>query len=575
MAQSAWQQVAGQVRPDGTVSKDTALQAFSIAFGALPGVSVPGGEVGRVSSGTGAVRWLVSHWGEITPAQRTEAARLVPELAGLQVKSSGGSAAYVVAAAAPGPSAADLKRLAADAASAIETKTGVKLSLGLGIAVRKTEDSHSDAETVAVSASGGFSGKPARCKISMNPQRPAQGEFLAMVVSHEVWHCFEAQIVGLDRFYSAPSWLIEGQAQWVGYTLHPDAEEDGWWAGYVEHPEYRLFQRTYSAIGFYSQLTHTGKDAWHALIPMLQAKDNVAAFQASGAGGDDFLDKWGSSYFRTKALGDAWVMSGPGLADGPGAKDTLLVVGRGGSTAFSVPEYTNAIHKLASEADVLVFGLTGHARLGDVPSKRDYLVNDGNAFCTKAGGCTCPAGSRYGGPPLTEVESTTFFALTGGPGGTKGTATGKSLDEFCSSKPPVKVRTLQVKGCPPTGWMSQLTGIPYQFDGNGISTGFKVPAGQTWCVYVPVAEIPGSVRLYFWNLPNGKDMDPRPEAKPTVVPGLDKAVLDLNPNSGFGAATIHGQVGRVALGVEVMVKGKPRPDLTRSLLERILAAYLK
>jgi hypothetical protein len=333
-----------------------------------------------------------------------------------------------------------------------------------------------------------------------------------------------------------------------------------------------LFRRSYSAIGFYAQLTHTGHDTWHVLVPMLRAGGSVAAFQASGAAGDGFLNSWASSFFREATLGDAWQMSGPGLAEGPGAKAGALAVSNGVGTPYAAAAYTNAIFKLSSAADVIVFAVSGHARIGDPTG--DHALTNGMAFCAKEGGCTCPAGNKYEGPPLINVATTSFFAVTGGPGGTKGSATGKSLEEFCS-KPPVKVRTLQVKGCPPTGWMSQLMRMPYQFDGNGVSPGFKVPAGQIWCVYVPVAEVPGSVRLYFWNLPKGKDMDPRPQAKPTVVPGLDKAVLDVNPNSGFGAAAIHGQVGRVALGVEVMVKGKPRPDLTRQLLDRILTTYLK
>jgi hypothetical protein len=38
---SAWARVLTQIRPDGTVSKATALQAFSIVYGPLPGVPSP------------------------------------------------------------------------------------------------------------------------------------------------------------------------------------------------------------------------------------------------------------------------------------------------------------------------------------------------------------------------------------------------------------------------------------------------------------------------------------------------------------------------------------------------------
>src|SRR5262245_24458821 len=39
----AWQSVLDGIGADGSVSKDTALQAFSLAFGPLPGVTLPAG----------------------------------------------------------------------------------------------------------------------------------------------------------------------------------------------------------------------------------------------------------------------------------------------------------------------------------------------------------------------------------------------------------------------------------------------------------------------------------------------------------------------------------------------------
>jgi len=49
---TAWGKVLAEVRPDGTVSKQTALQAFAVAFGALPGVHPPPGARAAIPSGT-------------------------------------------------------------------------------------------------------------------------------------------------------------------------------------------------------------------------------------------------------------------------------------------------------------------------------------------------------------------------------------------------------------------------------------------------------------------------------------------------------------------------------------------
>ena len=73
LAGPAWQAILDSINDDGSVSQDTALQAFSIAFGPLPGVSVPQGEAGFVGSGTMAMHWLVGYWDELTSDQQQAA----------------------------------------------------------------------------------------------------------------------------------------------------------------------------------------------------------------------------------------------------------------------------------------------------------------------------------------------------------------------------------------------------------------------------------------------------------------------------------------------------------------------
>src|SRR5512141_363933 len=80
----AWQSILTAIGDDGTVSTETALQAFSLAIGPLPGVSLPAGEAGTMQSGSMAVRWLVSHWQEISADQKQAAINMLPELGGLQ-----------------------------------------------------------------------------------------------------------------------------------------------------------------------------------------------------------------------------------------------------------------------------------------------------------------------------------------------------------------------------------------------------------------------------------------------------------------------------------------------------------
>lgn len=76
---TAWEKTLARIRPDGSMDLDTALVAFSLAIAPLPGVALPPEDPGLITDGTEAVRWLRSHWNELTDAQQTEAQRhLVP-----------------------------------------------------------------------------------------------------------------------------------------------------------------------------------------------------------------------------------------------------------------------------------------------------------------------------------------------------------------------------------------------------------------------------------------------------------------------------------------------------------------
>src|SRR5262245_26957346 len=59
---TAWQAVLGQIQEDGTVSADTALAAFAVAIGPVPGGTAPAGAADTIPSGTLAVSWVFSHW---------------------------------------------------------------------------------------------------------------------------------------------------------------------------------------------------------------------------------------------------------------------------------------------------------------------------------------------------------------------------------------------------------------------------------------------------------------------------------------------------------------------------------
>jgi hypothetical protein len=440
--------VLGQVKADGSVSMDTALQAFSLAFGPLPGVIMPAGDPGFIQSGTMAMRWLVSYWAKLTPAQRAAAIALVPDLAGLTASALPGGATIAEAVARPGNAPVPAAGGAPKRSDAFYTELAQRLvteiaghispppPFGLTVSARvgPPQKGTSGMETGVYNASGGMGGAPAKCVIVVAPLGDASSDDqVTMMMAHEVWHCYEGAIVGLARYWSqnpAP-WIAEGEADWVGLTLYPGfpSSDRGPWPDYLEKPEAVLFSRAYSAIGFYAHLDEVSIDPWTRLVPILQATTSQAAFTAAGADGDAFLDSWASGYLRDASRGAPWEITGPEVTTNK-ATPKAIDVNNGGSAGVQVAPYTNEIAVLGQTPDVLSTAFAGHVRLSD-DAGHDYLAGDSAEFCLLPTGCACP-GSEGDPPPLPLEGGRVAVAATGGAKGATGTLSGMKLDDFCS-----------------------------------------------------------------------------------------------------------------------------------------------
>ncbi len=429
----AWQGIFDAIGEDGEVSKETGLQAFALAIGDLPGVERPTGESGFVKSGSMAVRWLVSYWDELTPEQRAAVISYIPDLAGIE----GASSEPVVILASQNRTNQFYTELAQQYFAEIGAHLQSPVNFGLTISARVglPQEADSGMETSVVGVNGDMVGKPAKCSILVSPSGDAESDAdMRATMAHEVWHCYTGAIVGLARYWSgvdpAP-WLVEGQADWVAAQLMPEAHimEDNWPA-YLEHPDKPLFTRAYDAIGFYVQLNDSGTDVWTKLVDMLKANGSHAAFTASGADADPFLDRWASELLRDPGRGDPWEIAGPTVPSGVSVIPTGIQIGNGGSIPVSVAAYTNEISRFGETPDVLSAAISGHSRVSDA-SGHDYLVNGSSDFCILADGCICP-GSEGEPPPLPLSGADVALAVTGGTTGASGTLVGTKLDDFCT-----------------------------------------------------------------------------------------------------------------------------------------------
>jgi hypothetical protein len=69
-SESAWQRTLDQIKPDGSVELSTALAAFALAVGPIPGAAPLSGSAQVIPSGTLAVNWVLAKWGQLTADQQ-------------------------------------------------------------------------------------------------------------------------------------------------------------------------------------------------------------------------------------------------------------------------------------------------------------------------------------------------------------------------------------------------------------------------------------------------------------------------------------------------------------------------
>ena len=438
--------VLEQIRPDGTLSKQTALQAFAVAFGPLPGVTVPSGKRSVIPSGTEIALWVEHYAPQLTGRQR----RVVDERLGIPPPGS----AYVADYGDPGfhPNAvlqgwadgwakdytALLGHTLALKIVAGDTTTYVPPKKGTGVVL---------ADTVPFKLKGNTSGLPDICRIRMTQDGlaypTAERKF---TIAHEVFHCFQEDLRGQDAWNPPPLWVAEGTADWAAATVDPGpwdpvGFQPGWLEldKYLANPAQPLFERSYDASGFWGHLEDVTFDVWKVLPAVITAGSSDAAFKASGADDGAVLTSWASSMVRPSGGdgGRPWHMFSPTQPpDDPTV--TTPVAALAGDGKVSAPPYTLSNYKLhdVPNMPLVNVAIDGWARLS---TKFNYTVLSDNWFCIEGQDCTCPEGSTGTVPDYLPLDSDAYLAVTGDPdggAGSSGHVTYHSLDEFCKQPPP-------------------------------------------------------------------------------------------------------------------------------------------
>jgi hypothetical protein len=481
---TAWGRALAQIRPDGTFSRQAALDLFALAFGPLPGVHPPRGAASTISSGTLAVQAILPYRAQLTKAERDA----VDHILGLPPPKQAGHPARTANFSFPGFEPDPGLQATADGfISAYEAKLGYLLPLTV-VAGKTTEHKTVKglvAQGWAFAVNGldtwGF-GVKRDCIVEISPEGLASGSVrLDEVVAHEVFHCFEFALQGLSNWDNPPDWIEEALAEWAALTVDPVPYQvgGGWLTTYIQTEYLPLFERTYDAVGFWGHVQDATGSLWARIPSILNAADNQSAFVLAGADTDRFLDSWGSSVVRAPGASFSWQMFSPIQPPGFGGLQPYIAGDIEGTGNVSTPPYTTVVYVVrpGPSQELLHLVINGHARLS---TQYDYTDLQDAWFCTTSKPCECPEGTDGNVPPARPLGTSSALALSGDPGaGTSGYIASASLDDFChpTGKPKGGFGPFgcsngcgNVQGDP---HMDTIDGAPYDFQAAGEFTVVK------------------------------------------------------------------------------------------------------
>ena len=252
-------------------------------------------------------------------------------------------------------------------------------------------------------STGGVVGAPVHCVVELATLPHKNGE-LRETVAHEVFHVFQAIMSGtIENFVGKPvkEWLIEGSAMWVESDLiKKDRGARHEWKDYLKTPATPLFDRTYSAIGFFGHMQSSGVSPWSRFKAMFAASGSAAAWAAGVGGNVGLLDSEASAFFREPAFGSAWDEHGPNIPSRTevGFHPTSESISTTSPPrVLSVEPYADGAYALSispAPAGAPVVELTvtsGYVRLRSTAGGSVDAVNPKQVLvCSDSKGCSCP-----------------------------------------------------------------------------------------------------------------------------------------------------------------------------------------
>ena len=445
----AWQRTLRQAKPDGQVSVATALSAFAMAIGPVPGASVPQGpRPASLGSGTVAVNWVFQHWSELSPAQR----QAVFKDLGARPVNTAELASYVHLAKTPtppeiecpsasssdaGPYLSHIPEITADLSSHLGAAMHLKIYITVNHLTKKAPGADGIMYTYGCSGGTTASGAVDSCAIHINPIAAAYTESdQTSFLIHEMEHCFVFNAVG-GVAYDFHAWYEEGSATWAEVMLGGgDEVATDAWQEYLAVATRPLFGREYDGVGFFVHLAESGVDVWHRLLPMAKALGSTgtadgAAWNAADVS-TNFLDSWGSGYVQGDYPGKAWT-SGGGTGFPHQSADLIYkTLGDSQTLVVSAGSDATAADMVKVGAQVVSIAGSANGRMSLGGGEDVTLENRKNPYCTMGTACVCPAGSVNEKTVFSRMDpGIEYIGATNGLGAVQVTLTGMSLKDYC------------------------------------------------------------------------------------------------------------------------------------------------
>jgi hypothetical protein len=458
LPQTAWGKVMAQVRPDGSVSKQTALEAFALSYGGLPGVRVPSGKRTAPLSGDLAFDWVAPYLPKLSASLR----RAIDHTMGF---ASPGQGAHAADYGDPGFTAnaaltSQANKWAGIFASPLYLGHLLNLQIIAGTTTTNIHNQYTNTDAPAdadsINAAGDRTADGPFCRIRITPEgQHYDNATTSHLLAHEVFHCEEFDLdPGLSNLHA---WTTEGLAEWAAETLAPTPGYLPVLDGYFDTPHQALFTRNYDAEGFWGRIQDAAPDLWRKIPAILSAPTQQGQFAAAGGLATAFLTTWGSSFFNDHEAGLNWSDVSPQKTDDGAGADVI----DGTGTMLAAP-YTTSLYSIEATQpleEVTVSPPTD-TLLGEDANRTDLTST---LFCTakSSSACQCPAGDDGTVPPSQPLTFPSTIGITGDPDrGTTGTVTAIALSTYCTPKTPATR-----PGAPGTDGGSG--GDPHDFDFDG------------------------------------------------------------------------------------------------------------